>query len=137
MSEHIYQKVVYYHDTDCAGVVYYANYLKYLEEARTEILVCKGINPKRLAEDGVGFAVAKVEIQYKSPARYQDRITVKTSILKTKLSTIQFKQDVYREDDLLASAIVTVVLVGKDFRPIPIPKEIKQAIEDVNDISRR
>lgn len=134
MSEYIYEKVLYYHDTDCAGVVYYANYLKYLEEARTEILVSKGINPKQLAQDGIGFAVAKVEIEYKSPARYQDRISIRSSILKTKLSTIQFKQSIYRDDTLLANATVTVVFVGKDFRPIPIPSDIKQAITDNNHV---
>ncbi|MFQ3574408.1 MAG: YbgC/FadM family acyl-CoA thioesterase [Thermodesulfovibrionales bacterium] len=131
MTEHIYEKVLYYHDTDCAGVVYYANYLKYLEEARTEILISKGINPQKLALDGIGFAVAKVEIEYKNPARYQDRIIVKTNILKTKLSTIIFKQSVLRGDTLLANALVTVVFVGKDFKPIPIPEDIKKAISDV------
>lgn len=132
MSEYIYEKVLYYHDTDCAGVVYYANYLKYLEEARTEIMVCKGINPQKLAQDGIGFAVAKVEIEYKSPARYQDRITVRSSIVKTKLSTIKFKQSIYKGDTLVANAFVTVILVGKDFKPIAIPQDIKNAMNDVS-----
>ena len=70
MAEFQIKKTIYYHDTDSGGVVYYANYLKYLEEARTEYFRSKFQELKTLAERGVLFVVARVEIDYRSPAKY-------------------------------------------------------------------
>ncbi|MFA6281569.1 MAG: YbgC/FadM family acyl-CoA thioesterase, partial [Candidatus Omnitrophota bacterium] len=74
------QKRIYYHDTDCGGVVYYANYLKYLEEARTEYMRERGLDLKELAGTGLLFVVKKVEIEYKSPARYADLLEISTKL---------------------------------------------------------
>lgn len=122
------EKKVYYHDTDCGGVVYYANYLKYLEEARTEFFLDRGIDLKELTEKKVLFAVARVEIEYKSPARYQDRLKVFTKVEEARLSTIRFSQEIRREGKTVVKANTTLVCVGENFKPLSLPEEIKKAI---------
>ncbi|HIJ60679.1 MAG TPA: YbgC/FadM family acyl-CoA thioesterase [Nitrospirae bacterium] len=129
MKPHNYKKKIYYHDTDCGGVVYYANYLKYLEEARTEALLYRGINIKELSLKGFNFVVRKVNIEYKHPAHYQDDILITTDITKVKLSLIQLNQNIYHEDALLVQAETIILLVDKDLRPFSIPEEMKRALQ--------
>ena len=78
MDTFLTHKKIYYHDTDCGGVVYYANYMKYLEEARTEYLLSKNIDTRK--NDAL-FAVRKTEIRYRAPARYGDTIDVFTELI--------------------------------------------------------
>lgn len=115
------EKKIYFHDTDCGGVVYYANYLKYLEEARTEYLSGKGIGLKDLMAKGIYFVVSHVEVDYKSPARYQDVIRIFTDIEKVGFSTLHFFQKVFKEDNLLVEARITLVCINRDFKPVKIP----------------
>jgi acyl-CoA thioester hydrolase len=122
------EKKIYYHDTDCGGVVYYANYLKYMEEARTEYLLLKGIELPKLAERGVLFVVARVEIDYKAPAHYQDTLTVSAKVEDARMSTIRFFQEVRRGNVLIAKASTTLVCIGKNFRPIRVPEEVMEAL---------
>lgn len=129
MEDFYLEKRIYYHDTDCGGVVYYANYLKYLEEARTEHFRSKGIDLQQLAEKGIFFVVAKVEIGYKSPARYQDTITVLSRVEKVSAASIQFFQSVMKNSGTLVEAHTMLVCVDKDFKPIPIPEGIKKSLE--------
>jgi acyl-CoA thioester hydrolase len=129
MEDFYIEKKIYYHDTDCGGVVYYANYLKYLEEARTEFLLIKGIELPKLAEQDVMFVVGRVEIDYKAPARYQDRIRVSSSVEEIKLSAIRFYQEVSRNGTLLAKATTTLVCVGGDFKPKRLPEEVKERLK--------
>ena len=75
---HTMEAKIYYEDTDCGGVVYYANYLRYMERARTEYLASKGYSVKKLMDEGTIFMVLRVEIDYKSPARYGDAIENET-----------------------------------------------------------
>ena len=103
-----YQKRIYYHDTDAGTVVYYANYLKYLEEARTEYMRAKGIDLKELTKQGIWFVVKGVDIQYRSPGRYADILDISSKITKTKNVSLEF----------------TLVCVTDQFRPTPIPQEI-------------
>lgn len=124
-------KKMFYHDTDSGGVVYYANYLKYLEEGRTEALTDIGIRTRELTEKGVWFVVARVEVDYKSPARYQDTITVDTEIEKIGRSSILFSQKIRIEDRVLILSKVTLVCVSEKFKPISIPAEAKQLLETV------
>lgn len=128
MDDFCMEKKIYYHDTDCGGVVYYANYLKHFEEARTEFLSDRGINLQKLAEEGMWFAVAKVEIEYKSPARYQDTIRIHTRVEKARMATIHFTQTIFKNDVLLVEAKTVLVCVGNDFRPMSIPAEIKMGL---------
>lgn len=123
----IIEKKIYYHDTDCGGVVYYANYLKYLEEGRTEFLLGKGVELTRLAEKNIFFVVARVEIEYKSPARYQESLIISTSIEDAKFSAVRFSQEVKKGNVTVARALTTLVCVGKDFKPVALPEEIKKA----------
>ena len=108
--------------------MYYANYLKFLEEARTEMLLSRGISLRDLALKGIGFAVARVEIEYKSPARYQDILTILTDITMLRLSAIEFEHTIIKGEQVIALAKVMVVLVGNDFRPMKIPEYIKSAL---------
>ncbi|MFH1459708.1 MAG: YbgC/FadM family acyl-CoA thioesterase [Candidatus Omnitrophota bacterium] len=117
------RKKIYYHDTDAGGVVYYANYLKYLEEARAEFCLAKGISTKELMQKGIYFVVAHVDIKYKSSARYGDEVKVITKIEKKGRSSIEFAQEIKREDKVLVIAKVTWVCVNRDFKPRSIPDE--------------
>ncbi len=130
MEEFSIEKRIYYHDTDCGGVVYYANYLKYLEEARTEYLLSKGFDLQKLSNKGIWFAVAKVEIEYKSPARYQDTIKILTTIEKIKYSAMQFFQKILKNNTIISEARTVLICVSNDFKPIAIPEEIRQSLDN-------
>jgi len=122
------EKKIYYHDTDCGGVVYYANYLKYLEEARTEYLLSRGIELTKLAEKGIWFVVARVEIDYKAPVHYQEKLRVSARVEEIKLSTVTFFQEIRKADKTVVKATTTLVCVGKDLRPMRVPEEIRIAV---------
>ncbi len=126
MPDFTIEKKIYYHDTDCGGVVYYANYLKYLEEARTEYLLVKGIELAKLAEKDIWFVVARVEIDYKAPARYQDKLTVSARVEDARMATMKFFQEITKGDVLIARSTTTLVCVGKDLKPAPLPDEVKK-----------
>jgi acyl-CoA thioester hydrolase len=81
---------IYYEDTDCGGVVYYANYLRYMERARTEYLASRGYSVKKLMDEGTIFMVLRAEIDYKSPARYGDTIEIETWVSDTSRVTMVF-----------------------------------------------
>ncbi len=82
---------IYYEDTDCGGVVYYANYLRYMERARTEYLAGRGYSVKTLADEGTIFMIHRVEIDYKSPARYGDTIEIETWVRDVTRITMVFE----------------------------------------------
>jgi acyl-CoA thioester hydrolase len=132
MEDFYIEKKIYYHDTDCGGVVYYANYLKYLEEARTEFLLSRGIELPKLAERDVVFVVARVEIDYKSPARYQEKIRISAAVEEAKMSAIKFYQEIRKGSTLLARARTTLVCVGSDFKAQKLPEDVKLAISKVS-----
>jgi len=125
---HTITKKVYYHDTDSGGVVYYANYLKYFEEARTEFLLDKGIDVNQLAKAGIWFVVASVNINYKAPARYADRLVISSEIINKKNVSLEFLQEVKRADQVLVSATTKLVCVGTDFRPKVMPPEVSEGL---------
>jgi acyl-CoA thioester hydrolase len=125
MEDFFVEKKIYYHDTDCGGVVYYANYLKYIEEARTEYYSKRGVNLKELMDEGILFAVVKVEIDYKSPAHYQDTLTIATRIGKIKGSAVQFFQEVRKGNTIIAEAATMLMCVNSDFKVVPLPDEVK------------
>ncbi len=122
-------KKIYYHDTDAVGVVYYANYLKYFEEARSEYLNANGLDLRQLAQEDTFFVVAKVNISYKSPAGYGDELTVTTAITRKKNVSLDFVQKVKKEDRVLVSATTKLVCVGRDFKPKVMPEEIREGLE--------
>lgn len=128
MEDFYVEKKIYYHDTDCGGVVYYANYLEYLEEARSEYCLSRGISLKELSLSGTYFVVARVEMDYKSPARYNDTIKVLTRIEKIGSASVLFLHEIIRGDVLLVRSKTTWVCVDKEFKPKAIPEEIKKSL---------
>ena len=121
------EKRIYYHDTDAGGVVYYGRYLQFLEEARTEFLESKGLSVPQLHNIGFLYAVRECRIKYKKPARYGDVIICDARLIKISAAQMFFEQRVThkKSGDLLAKATVTLVSLTKDFKPTPIPEDIK------------
>ena len=123
------KKRIYYYDTDCGGVVYYGNYLKYLEEARTEYLESKGLNIKSLADSGVWFAVARQEIDYESPARYADVLDIETVISEIKKIKIVFDCVIKNQAGrCVAKAKTVMACVDPDLKLLKIPDEIRKVL---------
>lgn len=121
---------IYYEDTDCGGVVYYANYLKYFERSRTEYLEAKGIFIKECVARGFFFVVAHQDIDYKGPAFYADILTIETKISKITTSGVVFDYVVTNKatKQLIATASTILVCVNKNIQPIKIPQEIKDKL---------
>lgn len=127
---HRFHLRVYYEDTDLASIVYYANYLKFIERARTEFVRALGIDQTRIRdEDGIVFAVRRVEADYLAPALFDDELTVETSILAIKGARIEMQQTVRRGETSLFSALVTLVAMTKAAKPARIPAAIRRALE--------
>ncbi|MBI4335726.1 MAG: acyl-CoA thioesterase [Candidatus Omnitrophica bacterium] len=124
------KKKIYYHDTDCGGVVYYGNYLKYLEEARTEYLEDRGIFIKdMIAAHGVMFVVARQEIDYKAPAFYGDVLVTDARVTDASGVKVWFEYEIKNQDGkLIARAKTLLVCVDKTFKPRSIPDDIKKKI---------
>ncbi len=100
IMEFLWPVRVYYEDTDSGGVVYYANYLKFMERARTEWLRSLGFEQDQLLEkEGVLFAVRRVEVDYRRPARFNDALTVSASIKSRGKASLTFQQEIRSEDD--------------------------------------
>ncbi len=116
---------IYYEDTDCGGVVYYANYLRYFERARTEYIKAKGISLAEWQEKGIVFTVSKVEIKYLSPARYGETLLISTEF--TELKNVSFIIHHVITDKKDGRTIVTgstrLACVNSDGRPTRFPKE--------------
>lgn len=115
------EKKIYYHDTDCGGVVYHASYLKHLEEGRTEFLLERGIDVGELARRGTIFPVIHIEIDYKCPAVYGDAIRIITLIEKVGHASITFGQEIKRGNTLLLKARVVCACVDPNLKAKPIP----------------
>lgn len=123
---HRFDLRVYYEDTDLAGIVYYANYLRFIERARSEWVRGLGIDQTRLKEDeGIVFAVRRVEADYLSPARFDDELSVETIVEAVSGARIQLKQDVRRGGEVLFSALVTLVALSDTGQPVRLPANIR------------
>ena len=120
---------VYYEDTDAGGVVYYANYLRFMERARTEWLRRIGVEQDALRdEQGVIFVVVAVDIQYQSPARFNDALEVSVSVTELKQASLTFAQKVIRGDESLCQATVRVGCVNAEtLRPSRLPRGLREA----------
>jgi acyl-CoA thioester hydrolase len=120
---------VYYEDTDMAGIVYYANYLKFIERGRTEWVRSLGVDQGKLKSDtGVVFVVRRVEAEYLSPARFDDELLVTTRVQAVGGARLVLKQDVTRAGEVLFSAIVTLVALTASGTPTRLPAEFRQRI---------
>ena len=121
---------VYYEDTDTAGIVYYANYLRYTERARTEILRLLGVDQYELMtlppEERVSFAVRRCEVDYLLPARLDDIITVETRLEDIKAASMWMAQDIYRGDDHLIHSRIQAACMNHKGAPTRMPKDFVQ-----------
>ncbi len=135
MNKFGWQVRVYHEDVDTMGIVYYGNYLKFYERARTEFLRSLGFEQDDLMHDlNIMFVVKKVEMNYFLPARYNDRLWVTADVSSFRQSSFHFDQKVYREDaegELLNQATIVVVCVDtKTVRPCPVPGIILKKLRD-------
>lgn len=126
---HRFDLRVYYEDTDLAGIVYYANYLKFIERARTEMVRAKGIDQSMLREEsGIVFAVRRIEADYFLPARFDDALCVETTVATIKGARVILRQDILRDEDALFSASVTLVAMHESGRPARLPDQLRLAL---------
>jgi acyl-CoA thioester hydrolase len=114
---HQFQTRVYYEDTDLAGIVYYANYLKFIERARSEWVRALGVDQVALKARGLVFAVRRIEADYLSPARFDDLLTVTTDVASRSPARIVLDQRVLRFGQALFAARVTLVCLDQNGRP--------------------
>ncbi|MFC7048615.1 tol-pal system-associated acyl-CoA thioesterase [Emcibacter nanhaiensis] len=132
---HILPVRVYYEDTDAGGIVYYANYLKYLERGRSDMLRLLGVDQMGMLafeqDDDVQFVVRRAEVDYISPARLDEVLTVRTVIEKAGGASLIMGQKIYRGEDLLVSAVIKAGVLGKAGRPVRLPEKIKKLIEHI------
>ena len=132
MSEFIFPVRVYYEDTDVAGIVYYANYLRFLERGRTEWLRDIGIDQTALIKDGLAFAVVDLSIQYLKPARFNDLLEVVTEIHTASRASLMFKQyirDEQRHDHIYCRAEVKAACINMtSLKPKALPKQLVKEI---------
>ncbi|MFO1208909.1 MAG: tol-pal system-associated acyl-CoA thioesterase [Amaricoccus sp.] len=120
---------VYWEDTDAGGIVYYANYLKFAERARTEALLGLGIRQTELRERlGILFAVREVLASYQASAKLEDQLLVTTAVSEIGGARIVMNQDIWRDDACLVKCRVVLVCIGTDGRPARIPEEIRDAL---------
>lgn len=119
---------VYFEDTDAGGIVYYVNYLKFMERARTELVRTLGFDQSALQRENVIFVVHSVTARYYAPARLDDELVVTATVLETKRASIRFRQRVTRAGDLLCEGDVLVACVSADqYRPRAIPDKLREA----------
>lgn len=121
---------IYYEDTDCGGVVYYANYLRYFERARTEYLEQRGLSVRRLLEEGTQFMVVHAEIDYRSPARYGDVLIIDTTVAEVGNASLTMAH-VLREREsgrVVAEGSAKLVTVDRQGKTTRLPPPIIAAL---------
>lgn len=119
---------VYIEDTDAGGIVYYVNYLKFVERSRTELLRSFGYGKTAILEDGLLLVVHSLESQYLAPARLDDELLVSTEVKKVARAYVQFHQQVRRGDTILCKVDVKIACVNPAMKPTPLPEHIRHSI---------
>lgn len=119
---------IYYEDTDHAGIVYYANYLRFIERARTEWVRGLGVDQVALKAQGIVFAVRRVEADYLVPARFDDVVEVRTDVVAVTGARIVLGQDIWRGDVRLFASVVTLVALTNRGTPARLPLALRQVL---------
>lgn len=121
---------VYYEDTDAGGVVFYANYLKFFERARTEMLRAMGYEQDELiATEGIIFVVRSVQVDYLSPARFNEQLQVSAEVSEVKKASLTFEQVIARGDDVLCKGVIRIACLDvQTMRPKAIPETLFRTI---------
>ena len=137
-GEHVYPLRVYHEDTDAGGIVYYANYLKFAERARTEMMRSAGITHVTLLGDhDAAFVVRRCVVDYRQPARLDDEIEVRTSIGTVAGAHIEAEQRVIRDGALLANIDLKLGCVGRTGRAVRLPVPLRDALSELVPVDRR
>ena len=126
-----YEVKIYYEDTDAGGVVYYANYLKFLERARSEAIYEMGFSNTELKKEfGVLIIVKSCNINYKKPAIFEDKLSIISTIKEVTKTSFIMEQNINRDKELIASADIHLVSVNSDGKPIKIPEILKNKLNE-------
>jgi acyl-CoA thioester hydrolase len=121
---------VYFEDTDVAGIVYYANYLRFMERARSDMLRLLGVDQRQAIESGEGvYAVAEVSIRYRAPARLGDDLLIVTDLEAIRAASVLIHQRVMRGDEILTDAMVTAAFLTPEGRPRRQPRDWVERFE--------
>ncbi len=122
---------IYYEDTDAGGVVYYANYLKFLERARSEAIYSLGYtNSSILERFGVLLIVKSCNIEYKKPAKFEDTLEIISEIKSFTKTSFLMKQSILRNNEIISDAEIHLVSVDKNGKPSKIPEDLKKKLEN-------
>ncbi|MEO0358056.1 MAG: tol-pal system-associated acyl-CoA thioesterase [Pseudomonadota bacterium] len=125
---HRFPVTVYYEDTDMGGIVYYANYLKFIERARSTWVAELGVDQLAMKDDGVVFAVRRVEADYLAPAKLGNSLEVRTDVQAATPARWILQQDIWRDETHLFSAVVTIVAIGDAGQPVRLPAELRRRV---------
>jgi acyl-CoA thioester hydrolase len=127
-AEHRFALRVYFEDTDLSGIVYHANYLRFMERARSDMLRCAGIDQRNEMDTGGGYyAVHDLSIVYRRPARLDDALLVRSRVVNVRAAACEIVQDIWRGDEKLTEGRVTAAFLGMDGRPKRQPNEWRDA----------
>jgi|TARA_B100002051_G_scaffold275694_1_gene320594 acyl-CoA thioester hydrolase len=122
---------VYYEDTDAGGVVYYANYLKFLERARSEAIYSIGFtNSDLLVSQGILLIVKSCNIKYISPAKFEDKLNIVSEVTSFTKTSFIMKQEIFRDKQLISEADIHLVSVNKNGKPYKLPDKLKEKLEN-------
>ena len=128
-KEFKYEIKIYYEDTDAGGVVYYSNYLNFLERARTEMIETVGLSNKKLLEENKTLIIVKsCNIEYVSPAKLEDKITIYSSIESFSKASFVIIQNIIKDDTLIVKAKLKLVTVNQEGKPIKIPSILEKKL---------
>ena len=130
-KEFKYETKVYYEDTDAGGVVYYANYLKFLERARTEMICSFELNNKKLLNDHKTLIIVKsINIEYKKPSELEDNLQIYSSIKSFNKASFTMFQKIKRNEEIILEADIHLVTVNTEGKPIKIPEVLEKSLKN-------
>ena len=128
---HVFPVRVYYEDTDAAGIVYYANYLRFAERARTELLRTVGVDHSRLRDDaGLGFAVRRCNAEYLRPARLDDLLEVHTRLDQVKGASLAAQQTIKKDGEILVDMELRLACLDAQGRAARLPKDVRLRLQE-------
>ena len=127
---HTFQVRIFYEDTDMAGIVYYANYLKYIERARSDIVEQLGVDQRAMRDQDIVFVITRVEADYLGTARFADRLEVRTTHHAKGAVRWMFDQEVVRDGDVIFRAKVTAVCMTTGGKPTRLPANLRSQLND-------
>lgn len=135
---HVFPVRVYYEDTDAAGIVYHANYLRFAERARTEMMRVLGVESSKLMiREGLNFAVSRCVVDYVKPARLDDALEVHTRVIEVGRASLSAEQIVRRDGLDLARLMLKIAVIDRAGRPVRLPAEIRTALINLSQSGER